>query len=200
MDCRFSPTRSTAILDTRVRFRRSAAWQRSAPIISFSSLSKGYVAPGWRTGWLAVGRSPRLDDILGAIRKLADGRLCSTTPTQYAIPAALNGDRAPQEALRAAMRERAAITTSMLQAIPGMSCVAPAAAFYAMPKVELPPGKTDEDYVLNLLRATGILCVYGSGFGLPASDGYMRIVFLAAPDELRDIYAMMAEFTAEYLR
>ena len=97
------------------------------------------------------------------------------------------------------MRERAHITTSMLQAIPGISCVAPAAAFYAMPKVDLPPGQTDEDYVLGLLRATGILCVYGSGFGMPPEAGYLRIVFLAPPDELREIYGMMADFTAEYL-
>jgi alanine-synthesizing transaminase len=170
-----------------------------APIISFSSLSKGFVAPGWRTGWMAVGSSPRLDDVLAAIFKLADGRLCSNTPTQWAIPAALNGDRSPQQALRDAMRERAAITTSMLQAIPGISCVPPAAAFYAMPKVDLPRGKTDEDYVLSLLRATGILCVYGSGFGMPAEAGYLRIVFLSSPDELREIYGMMAAFTAEYL-
>lgn len=172
----------------------------SAAVISFSSLSKGYVAPGWRTGWLAAANTPRLDDVVSAMRKLADGRLCSTTPTQYAIPAALKGDRAPQRALREAMRERAAVTTSMLEAIPGVTCVAPQAAFYAMPRVALPPGKTDEDYVLDLLRATGILVVYGSGFGMPSTEGYMRIVFLAAPDELRDIYRMMADFTVDYLR
>src|SRR6185436_8539004 len=49
-----------------------------AAIISFSSLSKAYLAPGWRTGWMAVGRSPRLDEAVKAVRKLADGRLCST--------------------------------------------------------------------------------------------------------------------------
>ena len=27
-----------------------------APIISFSSLSKAYLAPGWRAGWIGVGR------------------------------------------------------------------------------------------------------------------------------------------------
>ena len=170
-----------------------------AAIVSFSSLSKGYAAPGWRTGWVAAGRSPRLDTLLSAVQKLADGRLCSTTPTQFAIPAALQGDRRPQQAMRDALRERAAITTSMLQAMPGVTCVAPTAAFYAMPKVALPPGKTDEDYVLELLRATGILCVYGSGFGMKPADGYLRIVFLAEPQELRQVYAMMAEFTAEYL-
>ena len=31
---------------------------------------------------------------------------------------------------------------------------------------------------------TGILCVYGSGFGLPAADGFFRVVFLAPPDAL----------------
>lgn len=171
-----------------------------AAILSLSSLSKGFVAPGWRTGWLAIANNPRLDDVVGAIRKLADGRLCSTTPTQYAIPAALRGDRTSQHTLREAMRERAAVTASMLQAIPGVTCVAPRAAFYAMPRVSLPPGATDEDYVLALLRATGILAVYGSGFGMPAHDGYLRIVFLAAPDELREVYSMMAQFTVDYLR
>ena len=84
----------------------------------------------------------------------------------------------------AALAERARITTESLNAIPGMRCVAPRAAFYAMPFVSLPPGRTDEDYVLALLRATGILCVYGSGFGMPPEQGTFRIVFLADPAEL----------------
>jgi alanine-synthesizing transaminase len=171
-----------------------------AAVISFSSLSKGYLAPGWRTGWLAIGRSPRLDDVVSAIGKLADGRLCSTVPMQYAVVAALTGDRSHQATFRAALKARAAVTTESLNAMPGVSCVAPTAAFYVMPKVELPPGRTDEDYVVALLRATGVLCVYGSGFGMPPEDGYMRIVFLASPDELREIFALMASFTNDYLR
>jgi aspartate/methionine/tyrosine aminotransferase len=62
----------------------------------------------------------------------------------------------------------------------------------------LPPGRTDEDYVLGLLRATGVLCVHGSGFGLPAADGYLRIVFLAPLEELREVYRLMADFTRRY--
>jgi aspartate/methionine/tyrosine aminotransferase len=69
-----------------------------------------------------------------------------------------------------------------------------------MPKVALPPGRTDEEYVLALLRATGILTVHGSGFGMNPADGYLRIVFLASPDELREIYRLMAAFTADYLK
>jgi alanine-synthesizing transaminase len=171
-----------------------------APIITFSSLSKAFLAPGWRAGWMGIGRSPRLNDVVKAVGKLADGRLCTTLPMQYAITAALTGDRSHQVTFRAALRERAALTTDLLNAIPGITSVAPSAAFYAMPRVALPAGRTDEDYVLALLRETGVLCVYGSGFGMPPEDGYMRIVFLAAPDELRTIYGLMADFTREYLR
>lgn len=171
-----------------------------APIISLSSLSKAYLAPGWRTGWLTVSATPRLDDALAAMRKLADGRLCSPGPMQYAVAAALNGDRSHQVTFRAALAERARITTESLNAIPGITCVSPRAAFYAMPAVSLPPGRTDEDYVLALLRETGILCVYGSGFGVSPERGTFRIVFLANPKELESIYADIGAFTRDYLQ
>jgi len=171
-----------------------------APIISLSSLSKAYLAPGWRAGWLVVSATPRMNDALAAMKKLADGRLCSPGPMQYAVTAALTGDRSHQVVFRKALAERARITTERLNAIPGMRCVAPRAAFYALPSVSLPPGRTDEDYVLALLRETGILCVHGSGFGTAPEQGYFRIVFLADPGELAAIYDDMGTFTAEYLR
>jgi len=171
-----------------------------APIISFSSLSKAYLAPGWRTGWLSIGRSPRLDDVAAAIRKLADGRLCSTVPMQYAVTAALTGDKSHQAKFRADLKLRATLTADSLRAMPGVTCMTPTAGFYAMPRIPLAPGRTDEEYVLGLLRATGVLVVYGSGFGLPAAEGYLRIVFLASPEELTEVYRLMADYTADFLR
>ncbi len=175
-----------------------AAMAPDAPIISYSSLSKAYLAPGWRAGWMAVAPTPRLDDALAAIKKLADGRLCSPGPMQYAVTAALNGDRSHQIAFRKELRLRSDLTTQRFNAMPSMSVVAPQAAFYAMPRVVLPPGKTDEDFVLGLLRTKGILCVHGSGFGLPADGGYFRIVFLAAPAELASIYDEVADYAQEF--
>ena len=169
-----------------------------APIISFSSLSKAYLAPGWRAGWMVVGATPRLDGVLAAIKKLADGRLCSTGPMQYAVAAALTGDRSHQDVFRRELRVRAQLTTERLNAIPGIRCAPPRAAFYAMPAVTLPPGRTDEDFVLALLRQTGVLCVYGSGFGLPPDGGFFRVVFLANPAELASIYDDIAAFTRTF--
>jgi aspartate/methionine/tyrosine aminotransferase len=173
---------------------------QDAAIIAFSSLSKAYLAPGWRAGWMVVGRSPRLDPALAAIKKLADGRLCSPGPMQYAITAALTTDRSYQQQLRADLETRAKLTTRRLNAIPGMRCVEPKGAFYAMPQVTLPPNVTDEEYILALLRETGVLCVYGSGFGTNPADGFFRVVFLAKPEELATIYDAIAGFTADFYR
>jgi alanine-synthesizing transaminase len=178
--------------------RAMAALDNDAPIISYSSLSKAYLAPGWRAGWMAVGSTPRLDPALAAIKKLADGRLCSPGPMQYAVTAALTGDRSHQIEFRKALRERAELTTARMNAIPGISCVMPKSAFYAMPKVELPAGKSDTDFVLGLLRSKGVLTVYGSGFATALADGFFRIVFLASPQELSAIYDDVADFTAEF--
>ena len=131
--------------------------------------------------------------------KLADGRLCSTGPMEHALVAALNGDRSHQSAFRDALRERAILSHERLNAIEGITSVMPSAAFYAMPKVDLPSGVTDEHYVLALLRETGVLCVYGSGFGTDPAAGFFRVVFLANPAELSLIYDLIAGFTRDFL-
>ena len=170
-----------------------------APIISLSGLSKGYLAPGWRTGWLAVGGGDRLKDVLAAITRLAEGRLCSTIPMQRAIVPALTGDRSHQAAFRTALKERADVTFKRANAVDGITSTMPRAAFYAMPKVALPPGNTDTDFVVGLVNATGVLCVNGSGFGMDPADGYFRMVTLAPPSQLNEIWDLIAGYTRSFL-
>ena len=88
---------------------------------------------GGPDGWSSAARRDWMTRV-AAIKKLADGRLCSPGPMQYAVAAALTGDRSHQVSFRAALAERARITTERLNAIPGMRCVAPRAAFYALPR------------------------------------------------------------------
>ena len=178
-----------------------AALDNDAPIISYSSLSKAYLAPGWRAGWMAVGSSPRLDPALAAIKKLADGRLCSPGPMQYAVTAALTGDRSHQVGFRQALRERAAVDDHEAQRDSRhVAAWRRAARSTRCRRWSCRQGKTDVDYVLGLLRAKGILVVYGSGFGTAAEDGFFRVVFLASPAELGTIYDDMADFTRTFLQ
>ena len=53
------------------------------------------------------------------------------------------------------------------------------AAFYLMIHVEDMRGRTDERYVLDLLEASNVLVVHGSGFGSDPAAGYFRLVYLA---------------------
>jgi aspartate/methionine/tyrosine aminotransferase len=50
-----------------------------------------------------------------------------------------------------------------------------------------------------LLRATGVLCVYGSGFNMAPETGSFRVVFLASPKELAAIYDEIADFTQSFM-
>ena len=159
------------------RWQRSISTRRSSLLEPVESVSRARLACRMD----GRGSTPRLDAALAAIKKLADGRLCSPGPMQHAVAPALTGDRSHQTAFRAALRERASLTSSRLNAIEGMSCVTPRGAFYAMPKVALPDGRTDADYVLALLCATGILCVHGS---TARRLMIFRLVFLASPGEL----------------
>ena len=63
---RCSPTRSMPISRSTAG-RRDRDARPDAPVITFSSLSKAYLAPGWRAGWM---RRPheRMDDVLARSR------------------------------------------------------------------------------------------------------------------------------------
>ena len=92
------------------------------------------------------------------------------------------------------------VSFEKLNQILGISCVKPQGAFYAFPSIQLPHGITDEQYVLELLEATGVLVVYGSGFAQKPNSNHFRIVFL--PDEkiLNNSYDLIANFTAEFYK
>ena len=196
---RSSPTRSTPISRSTARstrLRRTTRTRRSSPS---RRCRRRTSRPGWRAGWMAVGRTERLDDVLAAVKKLADGRLCATGPMEYAITAALNGDRsAPGGRSARRCATRADLTTSRLNAIDGISVVAPTAAFYAMPKVALPPGVTDEDYVLGA-AARDRAC---SASTAPASAPGRRTASSGScssrrPSDLASIYDDIGRFTAQ---
>ena len=76
---RSSPTRSTAISATTARSPPIGSLDPDAPIISFSSLSKAYLAPGWRTR--LAGRRP-----VAAPRRRASRRSRSWPTAACAAP------------------------------------------------------------------------------------------------------------------
>ena len=169
-------------------------------VITFDSLSKNYMAPGWRTGWLAITNGHLIPDVHIAFIKLADARLCAPTAPQYAIKAAMLLRKDYTERLLERLKAQRDLTIERLNTIPGISCNQPKGAFYVMGKVDLAslPFNTDEEFVLKLLQEKQLLFVHGSGFGSDPKDGFFRVVYLPDQSTLHSVYDELENFIQQY--
>ena len=176
-----------------------ASLSTEVPVITFGGLSKNYIMPGWRVGW-AIFHDPigNMKDYREAINKLLRARLCAPHAQQHMIAPALNETTEHFAEIFDKIERRRDITFDMLNGIPGITCVKPEGAFYAYPKIQLPNGVTDKEYVLELLEETGVLVVFGSGFGQKEGTHHFRIVFLPDDETLKRAYTAIKDFTAKF--
>jgi alanine-synthesizing transaminase len=128
-------------------------------------------------------------------------RLCSNVPSQYAIQTALGGYQCIEDLVKPGGRldEQRLTCWEMITDIPGISCVKPQGALYLFPKLDVDAFNitSDEQFVLDLLKAEKILIVHGTGFNWPSPD-HFRIVFLPSKEEMREALARMKVFMENY--
>jgi len=168
-----------------------------APIITFNGLSKAFLAPGLRVGWAIVsGPELVLAPLVDACHKLLRARLCASHPMQYAIAPALADTRHLPEVI-AKLERRRDLTVSRLDAIDGISCVAPEAAFYAFPSLHIEG--PDERFVAEMVRETGVVVVHGSGFGERPDSSHFRVVYLPTEPVLSEAFDRLEAFMRRHL-
>ncbi|WP_328711789.1 pyridoxal phosphate-dependent aminotransferase [Nocardia salmonicida] len=170
--------------------------------LTFNGLSKAYRLAGFRSGWLTVsGPTRHAESYLEGLTMLSGLRLCANVPAQQAVQAALGGHQSIHELTLPGGRllEQRDRAWSALNAIPGVSCVKPKGALYAFPKLDRATYRIDNDekFVLDLLLATKIHVVQGTGFNWPTPD-HFRIVTLPHADELDQIIGRIGEFLSTY--
>ena len=173
------------------------AQEIEVPLITLESLSKTHLVPGWRVGWMRYTHEELMIDLTRSIGRLASGRLCSPTPTQYAIRPALEGDKSFLKEFKAEIRKRRDFVVSTVSQIERLSCDVPVAAFYVMIKADDPLERSDEKLVLDLLQRTGVLVVPGSGFGADPWQGLFRLVYLADEQVLSGVFDKISHFLEE---
>lgn len=175
----------------------TASLDAEVSCITFNGLSKSYIGPGLRIGWgIVSGQKEFLENYVEAVNKMLRARLCANHPIQYAIKPCLEGDQGHLPDVLQRLTRRRDITHQMLNAIEGISCVAPEGAFYAFPKLE--NVADDAHWVRGLLSATGVVVVPGSGFRQKPGTSHFRVVFLPPEETLRSAYGRIAEFHAAY--
>lgn len=165
-----------------------------SPVILLNGFSKVHLMSGWRIGYIAFNNSKKLDILRENVPKLARVRIASNLPVQYA---ALESLRGPQDYIPkfvAELKKRRDYVIKRINDIRGLSCSNPKGAFYAFPKIENNKYKSDKDFVLELLKAKGVLTVHGSGFGTKYGSGHFRLVFLPEINVLEKALDKIEEF------
>jgi aspartate aminotransferase len=156
--------------------------------LTLNGLSKAYAMTGWRVGYAA---GPI--ELIKAMNKIQSQSTTSTsTISQWASVAALNGDHSFIAQRNKAFKERRDLVVSMLNQATGLTCATPEGAFYVYPSCagamgkKTPEGKTlktDEDFATYLLEAEGVAVVHGEAFGL---SPHFRISYATSIESLEE--------------
>ncbi|WP_091570993.1 pyridoxal phosphate-dependent aminotransferase [Oryzisolibacter propanilivorax] len=170
--------------------------------LTFNSLSKAYRSCGYRAGWMVVsGDKVAARDYIEGINMLANIKLGSNVPGQWAIQTALGGYQSIQDLVKPGGRlcRQRDLAYELITQIPGVTCVKPRAALYMFPRLDpdLYPIADDREFFMQVLRATRVMLVQGSGFNYPDQQ-HFRIVFLPHEDDLREAIHRLAGFLAQY--
>lgn len=156
--------------------------------LTINGCSKAYSMTGWRVGW-GAGPKP-LIDAMNMIQSQSTTHTSSIS--QAAAVAALNGPQDFIAANNAMFRERRDMVVAALNKTAGLNCTRPEGAFYVYPSCAgvigkvTPEGKkieSDDDFVTYLLEAEGVACVQGSAFGL---SPFFRISYATATAKLEE--------------
>jgi len=159
-----------------------------ARTLTLNGVSKAYCMTGWRVGYAA---GPA--DVIKAMNKVQSQSTTHTSSiSQAAAVAALNGDHSFIESNNAAFKVRRDLVVKMLNDVDGLDCPTPEGAFYVYPSCAgligktTPDGKvleTDGDVVTYLLESEGVAAVHGEAFGL---SPYFRVSYATSNDLLVD--------------
>jgi aspartate aminotransferase len=150
-----------------------------------NGVAKTYAMTGWRVGWV-IGPT----DLIKAASNLQSHATSNVANvSQRAAIAALEGDLAAVDEMKAAFDRRRKTIVTMLNEIEGVYCPTPGGAFYAYPSVKGLLGKEYDGRVIEtsaelseyVLEKAEVAVVPGEAFGSP---GYFRLSYALGDDDL----------------
>ena len=172
------------------------------PVVTMNGLSKSHCLCGFRSGWMVVSGPKKATEIYQQnLVKLTSMRLCANALSQLVIPTALRDEKTPSSIVSRGGRifEQREATVAELSKIPSVSFVKNKAAFYIFPKLDCKKLNITDDkkFAQDLLHATNILIVPGSGFEWHEPD-HFRIVMLPEAEILKNAIHSLGCFLDTY--
>ena len=172
------------------------------PMVTMNGLSKSHSLCGFRSGWMVVSGPKKItENYQQNLVKLTSMRLCANALSQLVIPTALRDEKTPSSMVSRGGRifEQREATVAELSKIPSVSFVKNKAAFYIFPKLDCKKLNITDDkkFAQDLLHATNILIVPGSGFEWHEPD-HFRIVMLPEAEILKNAIHSLGCFLDTY--
>ena len=167
-------------------------------VVLIDSVSKRYSACGARIGALIS----KNEELMSAVLKLAQGRLCVPTLEQVGAAALYRMPKSYYDEMKAEYCARRDAAYEELSQIPGIVCQKPAGAFYMTAKL---PVDNIEDFLMFMLKEwdeNGETAMFAPAPGFYATKGLggneMRIAYVLSPEKMRRACELIKKAVAAY--
>jgi len=187
-------------------------------LASFMTCSKGYMGEcGIRGGYAEV---INMDPgVFAMLQKSISAKLCPTVIGQACMDVVVNPPTSGEpsfgsfdsevKSTLASYAERAKLVADTLNSIEGITCNTVQGAMYAFPQIKFPEKAlaaaaeagqpADVFYAFQLLEATGICIIPGSGFGQQPGTFHFRTTILPQKDMINEMLGRLKEFHIKFL-
>lgn len=187
-------------------------------LASYHSVSKGFLGEcGKRGGYVEFCGFPAA--VREELYKLVSISLCSNIAGQVMVDlmvappvegdASYEGFMAERGAILSSLQRRAEKLVAALNELEGVDCLPAQGALYVFPSITLGPGAQaaaeaagkapDTFYCLELLKATGIVVVPGTGFTQRPGTWHFRATILPPEDQIDSVIDRLGAFHADFV-
>jgi tyrosine/nicotianamine family aminotransferase len=182
-------------------FVSCAAVTPRVPILSVCALSKRWVVPGWRCGWITVHDTDNIlknAGIQDTLLKICQITLGPAAPIQAAIPEILSGGPAEEEwksRMLSSLADSAKYCMKRCSTVKGLEVASdPQGAMYIMVKIEPNAFKDlngSIEFAGALLSEESVVILPGECFAYP---GFFRVVFCGNLQSLEEAWDRIEAF------
>ncbi|EAA06243.4 tyrosine aminotransferase [Anopheles arabiensis] len=183
-------------------FHAVSTLSQRVPVLSCGGLTKRFLVPGWRMGWIIVHDR---DGVFGEVRRglanLSVRILGSNTLVQRALPAIL--DNTPNDFfddLVATLHRHAELAYKGIKQIRGLNPIMPGGAMYMMVGIDVehfPEFETDLRFVEALVAEQSVFCLPGQCFEYP---NYFRLVLTVPEEMIVEAVKRLEEFCEQHYK
>lgn len=147
--------------------------------VILDGFSKTYAMTGWRIGYGIMNKT-----MASHVSRLATNcNSCTSSFTQMAAKAALEGPQEDAEKMVTEFKKRRDVIVDGLNGIDGISCKRPLGAFYVFPNVKQ-TGRTSKELEQLLLNEYGVAALAGTSFG-KYGEGYLRFSYANSVENIK---------------